>query len=294
MAGGVFAFVVLMTILLFTGIGGIAAGIVGIILFNHARKKGKKFGKPLIAVSAVVLAWSVLITALPIGYGVFLYVMNSDVHDEYVETEIVIEENGYQGERFTADGVVYERLEIGGMYPIGEEYFENPIFSYKEERVEDGVLWGNYYELKNDYGFNIVVGNYDEIFCPVDEKEEIIEFFSDENNFTWWSLNKDLESQKEVGADGQKVLDELFEIKNGNNKTVLMKPDDLAGSNDYYFERVTKDNLFAKDQICIRERDGKYYLEKSFVYISDYNGEDLIEGYELSDDMIKRLKEALK
>ena len=76
MAGGVFAFVVLMIILLCVGIFGIAAGIVGIILFNLARKKGKKFGKPLTIVSAVVLTLSVLITALPVGYGVFIYVMN--------------------------------------------------------------------------------------------------------------------------------------------------------------------------------------------------------------------------
>ncbi len=292
MAGGVFAFVVLMIILLCVGFFGIAAGIVGLILFNKARKKGKKFGKPLIAVSAVVLALSVLITVLPVGWGVFLFKVNTDIPDDYVETEIVIEENGYQEKAFTANGVKYECVEIEDVVACGEEYFSNPIFSYRTENFADRDLWGNYYKIENENGFNIVAGMFGQFFCPVDEKEKVTAFYNDDNNFAWWLCDNEYNQEKKVGHDGQKVLDELYKISDSKPDTIL-KVVDWGTQEDYVFDFISEDNLFIKSQsISIWKIEGKYYLQISAV--SNTGENHFLEVVEIDSESAEKLIESIK
>ena len=76
---------------------------------------------------------------------------------DFVETDIVIEENGYQDARFTADGVVYEVLDFEAN---DDAYIENPIFTYKTEGFLNRSQCGNYYKVENPQGFNIVADYY--------------------------------------------------------------------------------------------------------------------------------------
>ena len=290
MAGGVFAFVVLMIILLCVGIFGIAAGIVGIILFNLARKKGKKFGKPLTIVSAVVLTLSVLITALPVGYGVFIYVMNLDNPDRTPQTEIIIQEETYQYERFTADGVVYERVEIDELSPIYSEW--EPAFSYVSKSIF-GDTYGTYDKLIIENGFNIVAGDSGEVFCPVAEKEEVEAFYGDDNNYKWCYDEYSIYEPIAVEDDGQKVLDELLKTYKSKPETVKVKIE-YENFEKYWFEQLSNDGVFSKNTIMVYEYNGKYYME-----ISDLTswGDDAffkIEAVEIDKTDAEKLIESIK
>jgi hypothetical protein len=93
-----------------------------------------------------------------------------------VETEIVIEENGYQDTRFTADGVVYEVLDFE-VYDT--DAISNPVFSYKTDGFLHGSQCGNYYAIDNNQGFNLVSDEFGLLFCPVEERETVITYYMD-------------------------------------------------------------------------------------------------------------------
>lgn len=294
MAGGVFAFVVLMIILLCIGFGGIAAGIVGTILFNKARKKGKKIGKPLTIVSAVVLSISILITALPFCAYVFFYV---NAPKESPKTDIIIEERVHQDERFTADGVVYEYIGIDNLEVLGDDFSE-PLFSYEVKFYLFPSSWGCYYKLENDYGFNFVIDdNMGRIYCPADEKEKAREFLNDNSRYEWHYNNYDSEADfddvgKLINDDGQKFLFNLLDTYNSEPETIRIKAK-FEDYNEYEFELYSKDNFFAKDVLTITEHKGKYYIETDDVKFLGTTETYTAEVIEIDDVSAKKLIDSL-
>ena len=98
--------------LLIVGLSGIELSIAGIIVSSIFSKKGKRFANPLKVASIVLLTIYALITLIPTGYFSFIFVANTMPPEDYVETKITVEENGYQDERFTADGKVYEVIDL--------------------------------------------------------------------------------------------------------------------------------------------------------------------------------------
>ena len=109
--GALFA-IVFFLILLAIGIIGIVAGIIGLIIGGKRRKAGKTFSPVLSVIFSVILSIGFMITLIPVGFFSFIVIVNSVPPDGFVETEIVIEENGYQDTRFTAAGIVYEVLDL--------------------------------------------------------------------------------------------------------------------------------------------------------------------------------------
>lgn len=175
---GVIAGILFFFCLFFFGLAAVVAGIVGLILF------GKKRKKPFIILSAVALALGVAVSSVPVGFFSFIIEVNMTPPEDFVETEIVIEENGYQSERFTADGVVYEVLED---FSLNLEEEPEAIFSYKEEGIMNRSQWGNYYRWENEPGFHLVCdGTWGgSVFCPVEEREQVLAYYMDERNWYW-------------------------------------------------------------------------------------------------------------
>jgi len=269
MAGGVFAFVVLMIILLCIGFGGIAAGIVGTILFNKARKKGKKIGKPLIIVCSIILAINIVVTAIPIAFFTQIVIANTQPPENFVETAIVIEEDGYQDETFTADGVVYEA--IYEFYVNGEDYLSNPIFSYKTSGFMNGSQCGNYYKVENEKGFNLVADDIGGLFCPADEMEEVFKFYGNNDYYDWWICDDDYNPSKRVGEEEQKIADRLYELYL-SNAPITTKEVDWEINEEYWFDFASEDKLFIKDSLQIWKINSKYYIQTS-----DFYGEEEVE-----------------
>lgn len=173
--GALFAIIFLL-ILLMIGTFGILAGIVGLIIGRKRRMAKKPLSKALTAVFAVILSIGVTITLIPVGFFTFIVMVNSTPPDGFVETEIVIEENGYQDTRFTADGVVYEVLDFE-VYDT--DAISNPVFSYKTDGFLNRSQCGNYYAIDNNQGFNLVSDEFGLLFCPVEERENVITYYMD-------------------------------------------------------------------------------------------------------------------
>ena len=248
---GIFIFIIIIVVAcLMTD-----ASIAGIVLSSIAKNKGKKHGKPLLAVSIIM----VVISSVMLISGSVFYIRERIALDFPEETspktDIIIEERGYQENTFTVNGVVYERVEIDNLVVIGGEELSGPIFSYKETFLFFD-RWDTYDKLEN--GFNIVVGKASDIFCPVDEKEAVIEYYSDDNNYEWYFDYNNY--YNDLNDECQKALNELLEIKRSNPDTVRINTTEY---NEYYFEQLSKDNLFFKDEIEIFSHNGKYYLEVS-------------------------------
>ena len=197
---GVIAGILFFFCLFFFGLTAVVAGIVGLILF------GKKRKKPFIILSAVALALGVAVSSVPVGFFSFIMEVNMTPPEDFVETEIVIEENGYQSERFTADGVVYEVLEDVYLEVDGDEL--EAIFSYKEEGIMNRSQWGNYYRWENEPGFHLVCDGTGggSVFCPVEEREQVLAYYMDERNWYWqcvlWST-EDVQDEEVILITGE-------------------------------------------------------------------------------------------
>ena len=176
--GVVFVIIFLLT-LLSIGIIGIGAGFIGLMIGRKRKKEGKPFSKGLTIVFAIVLSISIVVAVIPIGFFSFIVIVNSLPPEGFVKTEIVIEENGYQDTRFTADGVVYEVLDF---QVHDTDAICNPVFSYQTNGLLNGSQCGNYYAIDNSQGFRLISDNSGHLFVPVEEKELVTEYYTNVAN----------------------------------------------------------------------------------------------------------------
>ncbi len=176
---GVIFGILFLVILFLTGLAGIVAGIIGLVISFKRKKAEKPFPKFLTVIFAVILASGILTTIIPVSSLSLLVLMNTLPPEDFVETDIVIEEDGYQDTRFIADGVVYEVLDLR-LYDSHAAC--NPIFSYKTKGFLNGSQCGNYYDIENRQGFNLVSDAYGALFSPVEEKERITEYYANPQN----------------------------------------------------------------------------------------------------------------
>ncbi len=185
--GAVFA-IMFFLFLLGGGAAVILAGMVGLIISGKRKKKGIPLPKGFTAVFAVLLSVGIAVTLIPIGFFGFIVMVNTTPPDGFVETDIVIEENGYQDTRFTAGGIVYEVLEFQ-VYDL--DAISNPVFTYKTKGFLNGAQCGNYYAIDNDQGFNLVSDEFGSLFCPVEEKETVIAYYTDDANLNGYYMDWD-------------------------------------------------------------------------------------------------------
>ena len=160
---GAVAAVIFFIVLFIFAFVGIVLSIVGITVFSKLSKKGKGFAKPLSIVSIVVLIISIILSSIPTFFFAFIAYVNTIPPEDFVETEIVIEENGYQDTKFTANGVVYHSL---GLDVFDHSYIKEPVFSYKTSGFLNGSQCGNYYKVENANNYNLVSDEYGLLFAP--------------------------------------------------------------------------------------------------------------------------------
>ena len=176
--GALFVIIFLFA-LLSIGIIGVGVGFIGLMIGRKRKKEGKLFSKGLTIVFAIVLSISIVVAVIPIGFFSFVVIVNSLPPEGFVETEIIIEENGYQDTKFTADGVVYEILDF---QVYNTDAICNPVFSYQTSGLLNGSQCGNYYALDNSQGFRLISDHSGHLFVPVEEKEPVVEYYTNVAN----------------------------------------------------------------------------------------------------------------
>lgn len=139
-----------------------------------------------------------------LGYASYVTYLYAAPPSDYVDTDLWIEEDGYQDQRFTVEGVVYEALPLDCDELVCKEKM-TAIFSYETKGFLNGYLTGNYYAIANDYGFDIVWNGIDLLFAPADQVEEILEFYRADPE-AWYLL--DYEQPDEEGDPAKIALDE--------------------------------------------------------------------------------------
>ncbi len=117
-----------------------------------------------------------LLSLSALGYGSYLVYIHAAPPSDYVKTDLFIEESGYQNERFTVDGMVYEALLLDPDYYVCMEN-KTAVFSYKPNGFLNGYLSGNYFAIDNEHGFDMVWNGQDRLFAPADQAEEILKFY---------------------------------------------------------------------------------------------------------------------
>lgn len=178
--------IVLLATLAVLGIGGVIGGLVcRKSAVNKQKQSHKRQSKKPMRTSPQVTAF----TALAVGSGIWTlifgiwggYVVLSHAlpDSDYIKTDIVIEENGYQDEQFTANGVVYEALPLSANDLVCKN-LATAVFTYKTEGFLNGYLTGNYYRIENEKGFDLVWNGVDRLFAPVSEREAILAYYFDE------------------------------------------------------------------------------------------------------------------
>lgn len=243
--------------ILVLGLNGIGFSIAGIIVFSIFSRKGKRFAKPLKIVSIVLLIVSSLITVVPVGFFGIIVAMNVLPPEDYVETDVVIEENGYQDVRFTADGKVYEVLYL---YVDSEDYIGKPIFSYKTSGILNGSQCGNYYLVENPNNYNLVCDWAGLLFAPVDEKKEVLEYYLSLENLDYYFV---------YGMEQKVLIDDSFgselslflseDLSNKETTTFILETADT-----YEIETISKDGLIhisTHSFLCLN--NSVYYIYES-------------------------------
>lgn len=255
MAGGIFAVSGIMFTLL--GVGGlmILLGIIGIIIFALSIKKGKSYGVPLTIVSAVVTFFGFILTSIPVGFGIFLFLVNSQSDTGYVETDITIEEDGYQDTRFTADGVVYEVLDLTMSYSYS---YGEAVFSYEESGFISMYGGGNYYRVENPHGFDLVTDGYGLLFCPEEDQEEIMDFYETDESSVWIYEDPEYYDYCKVSEDCAVALTSFDKTDIDSLPTIDVEEDDEI----YLFVyELSSDYIIEKNSYYFRIVDDRVYLE---------------------------------
>ena len=179
----IFAIAILALILL-AGVAALVGGIVGLCLLRRKTFSNKGLVIGLLIALIVVGAFLIL---LPVGVVGYVMWTNFLLDTTTPETGITIEEEGYPGETFTADGVVYEMLPIYSDFDYCFDHSE-PIFNYNWS----GVLGQNYpgilYRVENPQNFDLIWDGCDVLYCPTHELDEVMAYYSGLEGIHWTYL----------------------------------------------------------------------------------------------------------
>ena len=253
-------------ILLGVGLITLIISIVGLAIGKKRRKAQKPFSAIVTVVFTVILFLGVALTTLPIGFFSFIAIVNSIPPEGFVETKIVIEENGYQDTQFTADGVVYEALDFALW---NDENTLTPIFTYKTSGFLNGSRCGNYYSVKNNQGFHLVSGEHGSLFAPAEEKERVIAYYTSTENLCAYYDDWD-EREFKLSEEETKIVCDFLKLDMSLLKQERVT---LAEEEEFSIRLVCKEELVFVNSYWFLSLNGTIY----YVHGSDYANDDRIE-----------------
>ena len=134
-------------------IAGIIVGAIGLARGRKKKKQGNPPSNARTAMFSIFLTGGLLVIVPLVCIFLLAFAMCAIPPLDFVETDVIIAEEGYQGSRFTANGVVYERL---AFEVEDEEAIGDAVFAYKTEGIWHNNERGNYFLVENDQGFHLV------------------------------------------------------------------------------------------------------------------------------------------
>ena len=278
---GAIATIVVLIVFLLIGLVEIAVGIAGLVISVKKARSGIAVARVFTAISAVVLAIGILFAVIPSGFFASVVITNATLPDDFAETDIVIEEDGYQDARFTADGVVYETLDLW-LYDstlIGE-----PVFTYKEAGFMNRSQWGNYYTVDNDHGFRLVSDSLGLLFCPADDKAEVMAYYGDAEN-TWGYYNDLDGNRSKLSTDEHEIVRQFLSLDVHllkQTQIVVDTPD------EFYADIISKDGLVESNTYYFLSLNGRIYYVNEYAYTEEgptYTVRELPD--EISDGLLE-------
>ena len=176
--------IIILALVLLAGVAALVGGIVGLCLLRRKTFANKGLVVGLLIALLVVGA---ILLLLPVGLVGYVMWTNFLLDVSTPETNIVIEEEGYPGETFTADGVVYEMLPI---YPDFDYCFDHsePVFGYTWQGVLGQNYPGTLYRVENPQNFDLIWNDCDTMYCPTDQVDEVMAYYSGLEGIHWTYL----------------------------------------------------------------------------------------------------------
>ncbi len=253
----------LLFALCFLVVGALMAilGIIGVIICIRRIKSGKPRKKISIigtVFSALSMAVGTVLILIPLSYFGFIVWVNTTPPEDYVKTDIMIEEDGYQSDKFTANGVVYKSLEL---YIDGEIRGFKPVFSYETSGFLNGSQCGNYYEVENPKDFPLFCDDGGKLFVPQNEYKKISQYYHNKDNYCGYLYDSNGNKKYLDDASVTQITDYVDE--NQATKTII-----INHNNEIDLHIVSKDGIVYMDfHSFIIHKDSLYC-----VCISEYLG----------------------
>ena len=182
---GVFFALAFLILIFLVGVGPLVGGIIGLcaIRKKEMRRKGLAVG-----LLVTLLVFGALLTLLPVGFVGFVLLSNFRMDTSVVETGVAIEEPGYPGETFTADGVVYKMLPVCFDFEYCQDHSE-PAFTYTWEDILGNDVPGNLFRVENPQNLDLIWDGCDLLYCPADQIVPFMTYYSTMGDVQWTCFN---------------------------------------------------------------------------------------------------------
>ena len=173
--------IAILALILLAGVAALVGGIVGLCLLR--RKTFSNKGLVIGLLIALIVVGAILLL-LPVGVVGYVMWTNFLLDATTPETGITIEEEGYPGYTFTADGVVYEMLPIYSDFDYCFDHSE-PVFNYNWSGVLGQNYPGTLYRVENPQNFDLIWDGCDVLYCPTEQVDDVIGYYSSPESIHW-------------------------------------------------------------------------------------------------------------
>ena len=173
--------IAILALILLAGVAALVGGIVGLCLLR--RKTFSNKGLVIGLLIALIVVGAILLL-LPVGVVGYVMWTNFLLDATTPEIGITIEEAGYPGETFTADGVMYEMLPV---YPDFDYCFDHsePVFGYTWQGVLGQNYSGTLSRVENPQNFDLIWNDCDTMYCTTDQVDEVMAYYSSLEGIQW-------------------------------------------------------------------------------------------------------------
>lgn len=243
----IFFGVVALIILLALGLSLIAGGIVWLVI---NRKRGHFRLRWLCnTIATFLLIFGLAVTAFPAGFFGMIAMSNILPPDDFVKTDIVIEEIGYQDTQFTAAGVTYLVLPFDAEYE-GCAQAATPVFTYYAG-IFGGRECGNYYRLPSN--FDLIWDGSSLLFCPQAQYDAVVNYYRASPVY-WYDITAQTPRSLTVDGELEQILSEQAPSYD------LQSIEQTDYPEEYYITGRSQDGYITYFFHTLLLIDGRYYL----------------------------------
>ncbi len=271
--GAVFALGFTFTVV-FIGVTIAVFGIGGEALFATLMVRGKRFGKPLLVVSAVVTRIGALVALTPMLLFGLIVTANFFPSSDFVKTETAIEFTDDTWESFTADGVTYVCIDdINSNWGPPHNVW-TPVFHYIPDALVERYLSFNCYSIQNDSGYELIDAD-GWLYCKAEDKNAVLDYYLNESKRTYYfdTQYSDFgdygEEDYRLPSEIENVLDELCSL---DQKALELKeftfynddePDTIS------IDVISEDGAVVYDYLWLGYLNGQFYIFEYSDFPSD-------------------------